>query len=56
MNSSDITVFVIIAFAMAIVVLLSKNNIPTKFRRGFALFSVFMVVIAFVLIIYSFFP
>ncbi|WP_223069927.1 hypothetical protein [Paenibacillus caui] len=56
MNSSDVTIFVIVAFAMAIVVLLSRNNIPPRFKRGLALFSVFMVVAAFALIIYSFFP
>ncbi|WP_203232142.1 hypothetical protein [Paenibacillus pinistramenti] len=56
MNSSDTTVFVIVAFALAIVVLLSRNSIPQKFKRGLALFSLIMVIAAFVLIIYSFSP
>jgi uncharacterized membrane protein len=56
MKSSDITLFVILAFALSVVVLLNKNNIPVKLKRGLALFSAVMVVIAFALIIYSFFP
>lgn len=56
MKSSDVTLFIIVAFALAIVIILSKNNIPTRLRRGMALFSLVMIVVAFVLIIYSFFP
>ncbi|WP_199909985.1 hypothetical protein [Paenibacillus sp. CAA11] len=54
MNSSNVTVFVILAFALAIVVLLSKNNIPPALKRGLALVSVLMVAMAFFLIVYSF--
>lgn len=56
MNSSDVTVFIIVAFALAVVVIMSRNNIPARFRRGMAIFSIVMVLVAFVLIIYSFFP
>lgn len=55
MNSSDVTIFVIVAFALALIVLMSRNNIPPKFKRGLALFSLIMVVVAFILIIMSFF-
>ena len=56
MNSSDVTLFVILAFAMAAVVLFSRKNIPQKLKRPLALFSLVMIVIAFALIVYSFFP
>lgn len=54
MDSSNLLIFIICAFALGLVVIMSKNNIPPKLRRGLALTSAIMVALAFCLMIISF--
>ncbi|MDQ0086799.1 mannose/fructose/N-acetylgalactosamine-specific phosphotransferase system component IIC [Paenibacillus anaericanus] len=53
-SSSNILIFIIAAFALGAVVVMSKANIPPQLKRGLAIASLFMVVVAFCLIVYSF--
>ncbi|RCX21740.1 hypothetical protein DFP94_102497 [Fontibacillus phaseoli] len=55
MDSSNLLIFIICAFALGIILILSRNNIPPKLRRSFAITALVMVVIAFGLLVYSFF-
>ncbi|MFD1176777.1 hypothetical protein ACFQ3W_10765 [Paenibacillus puldeungensis] len=54
MNSSNILIFTICAFALGGILIMSKDNIPPKMKRGLALTAVILVAAAFGLIIYSF--
>ncbi|MEF2965551.1 hypothetical protein V3851_06875 [Paenibacillus sp. M1] len=51
----SLVIFIICAFALGVVIILSKNNIPPKLRRGFAIVAIVMVAVAFCLLVYSFF-
>lgn len=55
MDNSNLFIFMICAFALGVVLILSRNNVPPRLRRGFALTAVIMVVVAFILMIYSLF-
>ncbi|WP_334073356.1 MULTISPECIES: hypothetical protein [Paenibacillus] len=55
MDNSNLFIFIVCAFALGVVLILSKNNIPPRFRRGFALTAVIMIAAAFILMIYSLF-
>ncbi|MGG6313432.1 hypothetical protein [Paenibacillus macerans] len=54
MDSSNFLIFFICAFALGIVLILSKDNIPPRLKRGLALFTVIMIAVAFGLMVYSF--
>lgn len=55
MDSSSLLIFIICAFALGVVLILSKNNIPPKLRRGFAITALVMVAVAFLLLVYYLF-
>lgn len=55
MDNSNLFIFMICAFALGVVLILSRNNVPPRLRRGFALTAVIMVAVAFILMIYSLF-
>ncbi|MDU4696289.1 MULTISPECIES: hypothetical protein [Paenibacillus] len=54
MDSSNLLIFIICAFALGLVVILNKDRLQPRLRRGLALVSVVMIVVAFGLMIYSF--
>ncbi|WP_187377854.1 hypothetical protein [Paenibacillus senegalimassiliensis] len=54
MFNSSLLIFVICAFAMGVVLIMSKDRIDPRFRRGLAITSIVMITLAFGLIIYSF--
>jgi len=51
---STYLIFIICAFCLGLVVILNKNSIPPKLKRGLAITSIVMIVAAFILIVYSF--
>ncbi|GIO84294.1 hypothetical protein J25TS5_12260 [Paenibacillus faecis] len=53
MDNSNLFIFIVCAFALGVVLILSRNNVPPRLRRGFALTAVIMVAVAFILMIYS---
>ncbi|MFX3633814.1 MAG: hypothetical protein ACE3L7_26020 [Candidatus Pristimantibacillus sp.] len=48
-------IFIISAFALGIVVYMTRDSLAPKMRRGLALVSIFFILFAFFLIAYSFF-
>jgi hypothetical protein len=53
-NNSSV-VFIIAAFALGIVLILSRERLPAQLRRGMAIVSIVLILFAFFLIVYSFF-
>jgi hypothetical protein len=54
MDVSTNVIFIIAAFSLAVVLILSRERIPPSLRRGLALVSIFLVLLAFFLIVWSF--
>ncbi|HEY0828313.1 MAG TPA: hypothetical protein VGE40_09475 [Bacilli bacterium] len=54
-NSSSIVVFIIVAFAGAIILIMKRDTLPVKLKRPMAIFALVMVCLAFILLLYSFF-
>jgi hypothetical protein len=54
MDSSSYLIFIICAFCLGLVLILSKNSVPPKLKRGLATTAIVMIVAAFALIVYSF--
>ena len=46
-------IFIISAFALAVVLIMMRERIPQNMRRGLALTSIALVLFAFFLIVYS---
>ncbi|WP_238190919.1 hypothetical protein [Paenibacillus sp. L3-i20] len=53
-NSSTI-IFIIAAFSLGLVVILKRDTLPPKMRRGMAIVSISLIAFAFFLIVYSLF-
>jgi hypothetical protein len=53
-NNSTI-IFIISAFALGVVLILSRERIPPQMRRGVAIASIALIVFAFFLIVFSLF-
>jgi len=53
--SSNILIFVISAFCLGAIMVMSKDKIPPRLKRGMAIVSIAMILFAFFLILYSFF-
>ncbi|MBP2001308.1 hypothetical protein J2Z69_002351 [Paenibacillus shirakamiensis] len=49
-----IAVFIVVAFALGLVVIMNKNNIPPRLKRGIALSAAVMIVLAFIFLIIGF--
>jgi uncharacterized membrane protein (GlpM family) len=52
---SSTLVFIVAAFALGIVLIVSRERIPPQLRRGMAIISIVLIAFAFFLIVYSFF-
>lgn len=55
MDNSNLFIFIISSFALGVVIILSRDRLPDKMKRGLALTATIMVMLAFCLMIYSFF-
>jgi hypothetical protein len=55
LESEATIIFIISAFGLAIVLILSRERIPESMRRPMAILSILLVLFAFFLIVYSFF-
>lgn len=55
MADSSTIIFIISAFALGVILILSREQIPPKLRRGMAIISILLILFAFFLIVYSFF-
>ncbi|MDP5274518.1 hypothetical protein [Chengkuizengella axinellae] len=54
-NTESLVIFMIVSFALALVLILKKDSISQPFRKYLAIFALFMVLCSFVLLIISFF-
>lgn len=52
---SSLLVFIISAFALGVVLILTKDNIPQKLRRGSAIAAIIMISAAFIFMVYGLF-
>ncbi|WP_106766325.1 hypothetical protein [Paenibacillus faecalis] len=53
MDYTNAVIFIILAFCLGLVMIMYKDSIPPKLRRGMALTSIFLVLFAFFIIVYS---
>ena len=54
MDYSNAVIFIILAFSLGLIMILNKERIPAKLKRGMAITAVVMILFAFYLIVYSF--
>lgn len=55
LDSSNAFIFIILAFSLGIVLILGRESIPAKLKRGMALIAALMIGFAFFLIVYFLF-
>lgn len=55
MADSSTLIFIISAFALGVILIVSRERIPVRLRRGMAILSIVLILFAFFLIVYSFF-
>ena len=55
MVDSSTLIFIISAFALGVILILSRDRIPDRMKRGMAILSILLILFAFFLIVYSFF-
>lgn len=53
MEYNSVLIFIILAFCLGAVLIMKKDTIPPKLKRGMAIFAIVMILIAFILIVYS---
>lgn len=55
MADSSTLIFIISSFALGVILILSRDKIPSQMKRGMAILSILLILFAFFLIVYSFF-
>ncbi|MGM1046911.1 MAG: hypothetical protein ACQEXX_12290 [Bacillota bacterium] len=53
MNYTNAVIFIILAFSLGLIMIMNKDSIPQKIRRGMALTAVALILFAFYIIVYS---
>jgi DMSO/TMAO reductase YedYZ heme-binding membrane subunit len=53
-NAASILTFIIISFALALILIMKKDALPSGVKRPLALLALVMISMSFVLMIYSF--
>jgi len=54
MDYTNIVIFIILAFSLGGIMIMYREKIPPRLRRGMALIAVAFILFAFFLIVYSF--
>ncbi len=54
-NGASILTFIIVSFALALILIMKKDSLPSSMKRPLALLALVMISFSFGLIIYSFF-
>lgn len=54
MDYTNIVIFIILAFSLGAVMIMYRDRIPQRLRKGMALIAVAFILFAFYLIVYSF--
>ncbi|MFS0722928.1 hypothetical protein [Paenibacillus sp. 1P07SE] len=55
MNTTATAIFIVSAFVLGGVIMLYRESIPARLRRGMAIASILLIAFAFFLIVYSLF-
>ena len=55
MEAEHSIVFIIVAFCLGLVLIMSKDNITPKLKKWLAIWAIIMILFAFFIIIYSLF-
>ncbi len=55
MADSSTLIYIISSFALGVILILSRDRIPNRLKRGMAILSILFIAFAFFLIVYSFF-
>ena len=55
MDSTSTVVFIIAAFSLGAILIMKRDSLPPKIRRGMAIISILLIALAFFLIVYEFF-
>ncbi|ETT72846.1 hypothetical protein C173_12402 [Paenibacillus sp. FSL R7-277] len=53
MDNESLVIYVIVVLCLGAVLIMSKDKMPSRLKRGMALTAVIMIALAFVFIIYS---
>lgn len=54
MVDSNMIIFIISAFALGVILILMRDRLPARLRRGMAVTAILLILFAFFLIVYSF--
>lgn len=55
MDPSTSFIFIVVAFALGLVLVMKKDTIPARLKRWLALFAIVMIAFAFFIILFSLF-
>lgn len=55
MNPEIVVVYFIVAFSFALIMIMKKETLPDRLRKPLAIMAIFLVAVAFGLMVYSFF-
>jgi hypothetical protein len=54
-DPTTIIIFIIAAFSLGAILIMKRDSLPERMRRGLALIAIVLIAFAFFLIVYSFF-
>ncbi|MFC7680853.1 hypothetical protein [Paenibacillus sp. GCM10028914] len=55
MDYTNAVIFIILAFSLGLIMIMNKDRIPQKIRKGMALTAITLILFAFYIIVYSLF-
>lgn len=55
MDYTNAVIFIILAFSLGLIMIMNKDRIPQKIRRGMSLTAIALILFAFCIIVYSLF-
>lgn len=55
MDQSNAVIFIILAFSAGAIMIMNRERIPQRLRKGMAVTSILMILFAFFLIVYTLF-
>ncbi|MNI41851.1 hypothetical protein D3C73_961150 [compost metagenome] len=53
MDNESLVIFVVVVLCLGAVLVMGKDKVPPRLKRGLALTAVFLIAMAFIFIIYS---
>ena len=53
MNNENLTIYVVLVLCLGAVLIMTKDRVPPKLKRGMAMSAVVMILFAFIFVIYS---